>query len=72
METLLNIVVCVCVRLCHSLSLSQRIITAGDPLDTIYLLTSGEVELFHDLAADGPEPPCPHKPIIEGERVVGV
>ncbi|GIL43892.1 hypothetical protein Vafri_1473 [Volvox africanus] len=44
----------------------QQIICAGDPLDRIYLITAGEVEIYHDLMQDGPDAPCPHKPIIEG------
>ncbi|GLI69971.1 hypothetical protein VaNZ11_014623 [Volvox africanus] len=44
----------------------QQIICAGDSLDRIYLITAGEVEIYHDLMQDGPDAPCPHKPIIEG------
>ncbi|EFJ43467.1 hypothetical protein VOLCADRAFT_96321 [Volvox carteri f. nagariensis] len=44
----------------------HQIIRAGDPLDRIYLITAGEVEIYHDLVLDGPDAPCPHKPIIEG------
>ncbi|GFR39852.1 hypothetical protein Agub_g349 [Astrephomene gubernaculifera] len=44
----------------------HQIIRAGDPLEWIYLITAGEVEIYHDLARDGPDAPCPHKPIIEG------
>lgn len=35
-------------------------------MDRIYLITAGEVEIYHDLMQDGPDAPCPHKPIIEG------
>lgn len=42
----------------------HQIICAGDPLDRIYLITAGEVEIYHDLSQ---EPPCPNRSIIEGE-----
>ncbi|KAG2495613.1 hypothetical protein HYH03_006213 [Edaphochlamys debaryana] len=41
----------------------QQIIRAGDPLDRIYLITAGEVEIYHDLLHEGPDP---DKPIIQG------
>mmetsp|Transcript_35580 Transcript_35580/g.79024 ORF Transcript_35580/g.79024 Transcript_35580/m.79024 type:complete len:994 (+) Transcript_35580:258-3239(+) len=47
----------------------QQIIHAGDPLDRIYLIAQGEVEIYHDVVQD-PEGGMPHmdpgQPLIVG------
>lgn len=46
----------------------HQIIRAGDALDQIYLIVAGEVEMYHDLAADGPDARLPGRPLIQGGR----